>query len=187
MFSPKGYARLSLQILEVLVLCLSNEGEGLPARAGATGPADAVDVRLGVLRQVEIDHVVDPLDVDAARREVRRDERRHRPPAEGLEDALAPPLRHIAVECLDPVAKPREIARELVHPPLGAAEDEDARGVVPCEDRTERLELVGEANLDERLVDQVDRGLLGLHRDAHGVDGEAAGDLGVIVAEKRPV
>ena len=157
MFSPKGYARLPLQLLEILVLCLGNEGEGLPARAGATGPADAVDVRLGVLRQVEIDHVVDPLDVDPPCREVRRDERRHRPAAEGLEDALAPPLRHIAVECLDPVAKPREIPGELVHPPLGAAEDKDARGVVAREDRTERLELVGEANLDEGLVDEVEQ------------------------------
>src|SRR5205814_6823780 len=128
-FSPKGYACLPLQILEVLVLCLGNEGEGLPARTRATGPANTVYVRLRVLRQVEIDHMVDPLDVNAARREVGRDECRHGPTAEGLEDPFAPPLRHIAVECLDPVAQPCEIARELVHPALGAAEDKDARGV----------------------------------------------------------
>ena len=43
-------------------------------RAGAGGAADAVDVGLGHVRQIEVDDVRDAVDVDAARRDVGRDQ-----------------------------------------------------------------------------------------------------------------
>ena len=49
----------------------------LPPRPARPGAADAVDVALVVLRRIEVDHVGDVVEVEAARGDVGRDERRH--------------------------------------------------------------------------------------------------------------
>ena len=46
------------------------DGEGVALQPGAAGAADAVDVVLGVVRHVEIEHVRQAADVQAARRHV---------------------------------------------------------------------------------------------------------------------
>ena len=62
----------ALDRLQLAHLPGRHEGEGLAGATGPAGPADAVDVGLGVLRQVVVDDVGDVLDVDAAGGDVGR-------------------------------------------------------------------------------------------------------------------
>ena len=70
----------------------------LPLRPARPGAADAVHVRRVVLRRIEVDHVRDVVEVEPARGDVRRDERRHVAAAEPRQRALARALRHVAVQ-----------------------------------------------------------------------------------------
>ncbi len=51
-----------------------DEQDRFAAAARAAGATDAVNVRLGVVRNVVVDDVRDALDVEAARRDIRRDD-----------------------------------------------------------------------------------------------------------------
>ena len=59
---------------EIGFLVRGHEGERVPRQLGAGRAADAVDVVLGDVRDVEVDDVRERLDVDAARGDVGRDE-----------------------------------------------------------------------------------------------------------------
>ena len=56
---------------EEATLARGHEADGGTATASATGAADAVHVRFGVDRNVEVDHVADAIDVEAAGRDIR--------------------------------------------------------------------------------------------------------------------
>src|SRR5512132_164848 len=115
------------QIGELVVLSLRDERQRLAAFAGTSGPSDAMHVGLRIFRQVEVDDVIDALDMNAARREVRGDERPHRAGAEALEHALSRALRDVTVERAGMVAETDQVLRELVDAPLRTAEYKDAR------------------------------------------------------------
>ena len=61
---------------DVRLLLGEDEGDAGAAAAGAAGAADAMHVVLVAVRRVEVDHVRDVVDVEAACGDVRRDERR---------------------------------------------------------------------------------------------------------------
>jgi hypothetical protein len=61
-------------VLEQVALARGDERDRVAAATGAAGAADPVDVRLGVGRDVVVDDVADPLDVQAAGRDVGGDE-----------------------------------------------------------------------------------------------------------------
>ena len=69
-------ARGPLDIAQIAALVGGAEGDRNAIRAGARGAADAVDILLGNVGQVEIDDVADARDVDPARGDVGRDEDR---------------------------------------------------------------------------------------------------------------
>ena len=69
-----------------------------PDRAGAAGPADAMDVVLRVPRQLEVDDDRQVLDVEAAGRDVGRHEDPDLAGLEALERARPLRLRSIAVD-----------------------------------------------------------------------------------------
>src|SRR4051812_34988252 len=71
------------------LLLRQDEGDRLAAAPGAAGAARAVDVVLVLLRRVEVDHVRDVVEVEAACRDVRGDERRHLAALEAGKRALA--------------------------------------------------------------------------------------------------
>ena len=98
--------------------------------AGATRSADAVDIILGRARRVEVDHVRDRVDVEAASGEVGRDERRNATRLETSQRALAGVLRHITVHDGDAeVVVACEPAREPVGSRLGPTRDPDLHRV----------------------------------------------------------
>ncbi len=75
---------------------LAAEADRVAFRAGARGAADAVDVVLGVLRQVVVEDVGDVRDVQAARGDVRADQDREFAAVEVGDHPQALLLRHVA-------------------------------------------------------------------------------------------
>ena len=74
------------------------ERNGDARRARAARAADAVDIVLRLPRQVEIDYVGDAGHVDAARRDVGRDQRAHAAAAHVRQRAVALALVHVAMQ-----------------------------------------------------------------------------------------
>src|SRR6478736_216466 len=74
---------------DVRLLLGEDEGDAGAAAAGAAGAADAVHVVLVAVRRVEVDHVRDVVDVEAACCDVGCDERRDLARLESGERALA--------------------------------------------------------------------------------------------------
>ena len=117
-----------------------------PACSGARGTADAVDVGFGHVRQVEIDHVADAIDIDAARRDIGGDENSGRAFAKCGKHALALVLGFIAVDRVGGHAGLDQAAHDLVGAVLGSGEDQrtidrlalqdvDEGGLLGCRDR----------------------------------------------------
>jgi hypothetical protein len=74
------------------------ESDGRSAGAGARGAADAVNIAFRLMRQIEIHHMRDVVDVDAARGDVGGDERADLAFAERFQRTLAGVLRFVAVD-----------------------------------------------------------------------------------------
>ena len=69
----------------------------LSCLARSRGAADAMNIGLGDLRQFKIDDMADAVDVDAARRDVGRNQRPRLSAAEGGQRALALALALVAM------------------------------------------------------------------------------------------
>jgi len=78
-----------LDVLEEVPIVGIAERDRSARGACTAGAADAVDVRLGDVRQLVVEDVRDAVDVDAARGDVGRNEHAHRPGTEALERTLA--------------------------------------------------------------------------------------------------
>ena len=80
---------LGLDAVEVVAVVEGDEVDGEAEVAEAARAADAVEVGLARLGEVEVDDHVDRLDVDPPREEVRRDQVPSRAVAELVEDPVA--------------------------------------------------------------------------------------------------
>ena len=109
-------AQEPLDLREHRALAGVAERDGLARRAGAPGAADAMDVILRGLRQLEVEDVRDAVDVDAAGRDVGRDQHARGAAPERFERPLARPLRLVAVDRDGLDVDLRELLRE----PVGA-------------------------------------------------------------------
>ena len=119
---------------------------------------------LAVLRRVEVDHVRDAVDVDAARGDVGRDERVDLAGLEARERALALALRLVAVHRDGVDAVRAEPLDEPVGAALGAHEDE----------REVALGVAARPTSASTLRSCVDASRSGARRSAGGVDRSGA-------------
>src|SRR5436190_20261039 len=87
-----------LDVAQIGPLILGAEGDRDPGRPGTRRPPDPVDILLGDVRQLEVDHVADARDVDSARRDVGGDEDPHLAGLELGERLLALRLALVAVD-----------------------------------------------------------------------------------------
>src|SRR5688572_15969606 len=129
-----------LDATEQVDLVDADEADRLALRAGATGPADAMDVVLRVPGQLEVDYHWQVLDVEAAGGDVGGDEHADVAGLEALEGAGALGLGPVAVDGdrIDPF--PVESRREPRCGELRAREDQDLVEVArPDEVREEGL------------------------------------------------
>jgi len=127
-----------------------------------------------VVRRVGVDDQVDVGDVDAARGDVGRHEHPRVPAGEGVQRALALPLRAVAVDGLCVDADPAELLHQTVRAVLGAHEEQGAGR--SGEDLAEDVDLVLQRH-DERAV------LHRRHVRLRGVDG-ARDRVGEVVTDQ---
>src|SRR5690606_33527798 len=137
-----------------------HEGQGLAAGAGAAGAADAVHIVLGEARQLEVDHVRDARDIDAARRHVGGDEDLALAPPQALEGPVAVALPQVAVQGLGREALPVQETGELLGMSLRRGEhDRLAEAGVAQAGLQQAVAVAGIVDVDDVVLD---RGSLGL-------------------------
>src|SRR6202453_2203092 len=95
-------------------------------RAGARGAADTVDIGLGYVGQIEIHHMADAVDIDAAGGDVGCDQGADLAGAECRQHPLAMILRLVAMNGVGGDAGPRKAFHDLVRAMLGAGKDQRA-------------------------------------------------------------
>ena len=159
---------LPLDVAEQPHLARVEEREGHAFLARAAGAADAVHVDLGRGGQIEVHHVAERLDVQAARGDVGGHQHAHRAFLEALEHAVTLLLGEAAVQRGGRVARAHQHVRELFHLVAGAAEDERALRALPLEHAHQRRFLVLALHHVGRLADGGQRaGVLRAGDDAH--------------------
>jgi hypothetical protein len=119
-------ARQLLDIAQQRFLGRVAEGQRDAVAAGARSAADAMHVGLGHFRDLEIDHMRDAVDIDAARGDIRRHQHAGIAVAEIVERALARVLRFIAVDRLRVDADALDVFHHAIGAVLGAGEDQHA-------------------------------------------------------------
>ena len=134
-----------------------DEGDRVAAAARAAGAADAVHVGLGVGGDVVVDDVADPLDVEAAGRDVGGDEDVELAGLELVDGALALHLRDVAVDGHRGVAAGAQLLGERLGLVLGADEDDHALEVLDLEDAGEGVDLLRVGHDQVALGDRGDR------------------------------
>ena len=143
--------------LEQVPLARGDEGDRVALAAGPAGAADAVDVGLGVGRDVVVDDVADPLDVETAGGDVGGDEDVELARLELVDRALALHLRHVAVDGHRGEATGPQLLGEQLGLVLGADEDDHPLEVLDLEDAGEGVDLL-RVGADEVALGGVGRG-----------------------------
>ena len=110
---------------------------------GACGSTDAMDVDLGFVGQVKVEHVRDVLDVDASAGDVRGHEDEHVAVSEGIEGPCPRCLTLVAVNRIRRDANLAELLCQPVCAVLGAREHDAARHHLAFDEVDEQLALVG--------------------------------------------
>src|SRR5690606_32018319 len=114
-------------------VALAGEADRVALLAQARGAADAVDVVLGVERQVAVVDVLHAFDVQTARGHVGGDQDLELAGLEFLQQGLALLLRHVAGEHAHAVTGPLQRARHALHEHLGVDEHHGARALAARE------------------------------------------------------
>ena len=145
------------------------QGEGRAIGAGARGAADAMDIALGDVRKLVIDHMGHAVHIDAAGGDVGGDEHRGASGAEGLERPLALALALVAMDRDGGKADSGEIFGHLVSAALGAGEDDGALDLGPLQKLRQQLALAGRLHMEGLLPDALGGGGDRGHRNLHGI------------------
>src|SRR5579871_1406103 len=133
--------------------------------AGARRAADAMHIGLRHVRQIVVEDVADTVDIDAARRNIGRDQRADLAFAEGGKRPFALTLALVAVDRLRLDAGLAEAAHHALGAVLGAGEDERPVDGLALPQLRQHGGLGGAINVDEALLDQLDCGGRWRHRD----------------------
>ncbi len=140
-------ARQLLDVAQIGPLVIRHEADRHARRAGARGAADAVDVLLRHVGQLEVEHMADARHVDAARGDVGRDQHLDLADLELAQRALALRLALVAVDRVGGDAGMAEQLHDAVGAVLGAGEDQAALDLRVAE-------MDGEQRLLFRLADE---------------------------------
>jgi len=151
--------------------CAKGNRDARSARASCA--TDAMHVRLGNVREIEVDDMREAVDVDAARGDVGRHEDAARTVTEAVHRLVARVLRLVSVDGRGRDARLLKVAHEAVGAVLGAREDERALhlGVLEKVHKERRLLLV--LTEVELLLDALGRRCGRGHSHAHRVREQA--------------
>ena len=169
--------RSSLIVFQRVQLVPVDQGDRDALLAGPAGAADPVDVGLGVLRALVVDHVRDVGDVDAAGGDVGGHQHVDLAGAERAQRLLAGALAQVAVHGGGGEPAVGEVVGHPLHGALGPREDHGQAAVLGLQHPGEQLDLVHRVRpvdqLPGALVDGALVGLLGA--DVRGPVQERAG------------
>ena len=125
---------------------------------GASCAANAVHVVIGHMREIEVDHVADVVDVDAPGGDIGRDERVDGSRSEPMEGPRARGLALVGVNRSHAASGLLEVLHELVGPRLRAREDERLPHVFSLQQRLEEVLLAVRHHWVYDLPNLADRG-----------------------------
>lgn len=94
-----SFANQLLDCAQLLAFIHGAKADGNAAQPCPSRSSDAVHVALGFYRHIVVDHVGDPVDVDAAGGNIGRDQDRNLSLAKAFKSFLACILRFIAMDC----------------------------------------------------------------------------------------
>ena len=102
-----------------------NEGHSHPLATCPAGAADAVHIGLMVLGNVVVDDMGDVVDIDAPGSHIRSHQGVDASVTELLHDPVTLYLGKVTVEAAGQIAAGFQRSRQVIHCPLGAAEDDE--------------------------------------------------------------
>ena len=144
---------VALDVADLKQLPARHERDGSTGAAGAARPPDAMDVILAVIGQVIVEHDLDVVHVNAARGDVGGDQEFQAGLAEFIHYPVALHLRHIAVQAVGHVALGLQMIHQLIHHPLGVAENDAQLQVVDVDQAREQIHLEAAVHLVINLLD----------------------------------
>ena len=148
---------------------LLNKGERLAAFPCPTRAADTMDVIFVGRRNVVVDDVRDSLDIDAARRDVRRHQHFHLIPLEKGEGFLPLALVFVTVYGFGGYTALPQDLRELLDTLLGATENEDFREFRLREEFVENVDFSLPIFNPHDVLMNAFRRVAYFYRNAHGI------------------
>ncbi len=155
--------------LELTELVLAHQGDGLTAAPGAAGTADAVDVILRHLGQLEVDHVGQLIDVQAPGGDVGGNQHPHLALAKIRQRPVAGPLALVAVDGDGVQTVFLHLLGEPVGDLLGAHEHQHPLPVATADHVGEQLPAAFPIDLDDALGHLLGGGVAGIHLDEGGI------------------
>ena len=129
----------------------------MPLASRASGPPDAVHINIRILREVVVDHVRDPLDIDPARCKIARDQYRKLARPELVHHRVPFGLREIAVDRVRRDALALQIPNHRIHRPLHSAEHDRQRRILVRQQVSKHPALVPRLDRHIPLLDQINR------------------------------
>ena len=168
----------ALDALELAALAAVAERQRDARGAGARGAADAMDIALGVGRQLVVDDMGHAHHVDAARGEVGGDQHAGLAAAEIVERLLPRVLRLVAVDRLGSDATILQRLGDAIGAALGAGEDNDPLERRVGQQVAEQRALGGGVHEVDALVDLLDGAALRRDLDLLGVLQDLRRELG---------
>eukprot|EP00598_Pedospumella_elongata_P012220 CAMPEP_0185012080 /NCGR_PEP_ID=MMETSP1098-20130426/98114_2 /TAXON_ID=89044 /ORGANISM="Spumella elongata, Strain CCAP 955/1" /LENGTH=384 /DNA_ID=CAMNT_0027541129 /DNA_START=1898 /DNA_END=3052 /DNA_ORIENTATION=- len=187
--------QLLLDLVQREAVLVGDEVDGQTEVAEATRATNAVEVGLGALGEVEVDHNVHALDVDTAGEQIRAHQVAGRAVAELVEHSVTIGLLHLGVNVKAGVAELGDLLGQELHAVHAVAEDDALVDVELGEQRVEAVHLLlllhkgvvlGDTSQGQLVheVDHVGIGeellLEGAH--GHGEGGTEQADLAVALA-----
>ena len=146
-------------------LSAAGEGNADSAASGASRAPDAVHVIFRVVGEIEIEHHLDVVDIDAAGRHIGGHQEAESARAELAHDAVAGCLGHAAVDAVGRVARAHELLGQFIHHSLGVGENDGQCHVVQVDEPGEGLELPTAIHFEINLLD-------GRHGEGLGLDAD---------------
>ena len=149
----------------------------MAAVAGAPSAADAVDVVLRLVGQIEVHHMRQLVDVDAAGGNIGGHQHAHLAALEARQGAGAGPLALVAVDGGGLDALLREPLGNAISAVLGSGEHQHLLPVVAADQMTKQLRLAVHIAGMEHMLHRCGRAVLRRGLQLHGVVQQAGGQL----------
>ncbi len=166
------------------MLVHAHQRDRLALRTRAAGAADAVHIVFRHVGQVEVDHMRQLVDVDAARRDVGGDQHAQRA---GLELRQRPRARRLALVAVDGErrnAVARQLLGQAVGTVLGAREDQYLVPVVVAHELGEQFALAFAVDRVDALLDRLGGGVAARDFDQRGLIQQAVCQRADVVRER---